>query len=275
MANEELNTPAPVVEDAPVVETPVVAPVETVQVDPAPVENTPAPVVETPSESVVEAPKKDDPTLLGETKESDPAPVVETPPVEEAPKVEETVVETKEGGQSEEPAPPPSYEAFQVPEDVQLDSERITEFTKLLSDLEVTGRADHAAMQEFGQKALDFHVNEQKKLVETITKTQVETWEKTVLGWKDETIADPEYGGNRIQTTLDSANQFIRTYGGPAEQQKELREILNVSGIGNRLAVVRLFANAGKALSEGRPLAASTPVSAPKSRTATMYGPKE
>lgn len=276
MADEVLNTPAVEPTPAPVVETPVApsAPVvETVIAPEAPVTPEVTPAVEAAPEPVIE--KKED-TLLGEG--ADIKAAEEVKPSEEV-KVEEAKAEETEqkveGGQSEEPAPPPSYEAFKVPEDVQLSPERITEFTKLLSDLEVTGKADHAAMQEFGQKAIEFHVNEQKALVETIQKTQLETWEKTVIGWKDDFLKDPEIGGNRFQTTLDSANKFIKTHGGTAEQQKEFRNLLNTSGLGNHPTMIRILAQAGSAMSEGKPLAASTPVSAPKSKTATMYGPKE
>jgi len=275
MADEVLNTPA--VESTPVtpstepVQTPVVQTVAT----PEPVVETSVVAPEAPVEAVPEVKKED--TLLGEgaeIKTPEEAPK-EEPKAEEKVEAEGQTEQKVEGGQSEEPAPPPSYEAFTVPEDVQLSPERITEFTKLLSDLEVTGKADHAAMQEFGQKAIEFHVNEQKALVEAINKTQLDSWEKTVIGWKDDFLKDPEIGGNRFQTTLDSANKFIKTHGGTVEQQKEFRNLLNTSGLGNHPTMIRILAQAGTAMSEGRPLAASTPVSAPKSKTATMYGPKE
>jgi len=276
MADEVLNTPAVEPTPAPVVETPVApsAPVvEAVVVPESPVTPEVTPAVETAPEPATEVKKED--TLLGEGADIKATEEAPKPPEEVKVEAEGQTEQKVEGGQSEEPAPPPSYEAFKVPEDVQLSPERITEFTKLLSDLEVTGKADHAAMQEFGQKAIEFHVNEQKALVEAINKTQLETWEKTVIGWKDDFLKDPEIGGNRFQTTLDSANKFIKTHGGTAEQQKEFRNLLNTSGLGNHPTMIRILAQAGTAMSEGKPLAASTPVSAPKSKTATMYGPKE
>jgi hypothetical protein len=275
MANDEpINTPAPVAEPTTPVAEPVQAPVAEAVV-------TPEPTLEAAPTPVPEAPKPD--TLLGETTPEltpttdEAAPVA---PVEEVKPAEGEVPPTEgeqqvEGGQSDEPAPPPSYEAFKVPENVQLDGERITEFTGLLAKLELEGKADHAVVQQFGQEALDFHVSELQKQVEHIQKTQLETWEKTVLGWKDEFLNDPEIGGNRFQTTLDAANTFIKTHGGTPERQKEFRNLLNTSGLGNHPTMIRLLANAGTKMSEGRPLAATAPISAPKSKTATMYGPKE
>jgi len=267
MANEEtpVQVEAPVVEtpvvETPVVETPVVeTPVET------PVVETPVEVVETPAEEV----KTEKETLLSEEKKSEEAPKVETT-------VDETVVEAteekkEEGGQSDEPAPPPSYDAFVFPENVQLDSERMSEFTGLLAELELEGKADHSVVQQFGQKAVDFHINALTKQAEMIQQHQMDSWEKTVTGWKDEIVNHPELGGERLSKTLDNANKFIKTHGGTAEQQKELRALLNTSGLGNHPVMVRVFANAGGTMVEGRPLAAQTPVSAPKSRTETMYG---
>lgn len=245
---------APAPESAPVV--PPVAPVEAVQ--PAPVETTPVP----------EAPKEPTPTILTEA--------LKTP--QEPPKTEEVKVEGAEnqndGGQSVEPAPPPKYDAFTLPEGITLDESRVGEFTNLLSSLELEGKADHAKVQEFGQKAVEFYINEQKNTVQKLEEYYANTWEKQKTDWREATIKDPEIGGNRLQTTLDAASSFIRTHGGTAEQQAEFRSLMDSSGLGNHPAIVRLLANAGQAMSEGRPLAAPKPVIQKQSRTSTMYGPK-
>lgn len=234
-----------------------VAPTEPVQ--PAPVETAPAP----------EAPKELAPTILGEA--------LQTPP--EAPKTEEVKVDASEvkdeGGQSVEPAPPPKYDAFTLPEGVSLDEKSVGDFTNLLSSLELEGKADHAKVQEFGQKAVEFYINEQKNAVQKLEEHYANAWEQQKTDWREATVKDPEIGGNRLQTTLDSALTFIRTHGGTAEQQAEFRSLMDSSGLGNHPAIVRLLANAGRAMSEGRPLAAPKPVATKQSRTSTMYGPKQ
>ena len=257
----------------PVVETtPVVTPAETVTTTPVPVETTPV-VTETPKvETISEAPKTEvAPSILGEAlapveeKESAEAPKEgETPPVAEAPK--------DEGGQSVEPAPPPKYDPFVYPEGVTLDETRIGELTGLLSALELEGKADHAKLQETGQKLVDLYISESKAAVEKISEYYANAWEKQKTDWREATTNDPEFGGNRLQTTLDAASTFIRTHGGTKEQQAELRSLMDSSGLGNNLAVIRLFATAGRAMSEGRPLAAPKPVSQPKSKVKAMYG---
>lgn len=259
--------------DEPVI-TPVVpaAPVETPVV---PVEVPVTPVVETPAVETPVVPVEST-SIVGDSLAEPDKPAEVKPPEEikppETPEVKVDGGENKPEGQSDEPAPPPTYEAFTLPEDVSLEPGRLKEFTDILGEFEGKTKAEHAFVQEFGQKAVDFHVAEVRKTVEALNKSLGETWEKTKTEWKDSFMSDPEIGGNRWQTTVDAATSFIRTHGGTAEQQKEFRSLMDMSGVGNHPAMIRLLASAGRAMSEGRPLAASTPVAPPKSKVATMYG---
>jgi hypothetical protein len=271
---DEPTVVAPVAPVAPV--TPVTeaaAPVVVETVAPVVAEAAPAPVAE--AAKPVEAPV----TVLAEGLDKKPAAEAPKAPVEEAPKTEEAAKppveeakKTESGDQSAEPASSPVYDAFKVPDDIQLDNERVQKFTELLGEFEGKTKAEHAMVQEFGQKAVDFHIGEIKKAVESVTKLYQETWDRQKIEWKDTFLKDPEIGGNRFQTTVDSALTFIRTHGGTAEQQTEFRNLMEASGLGNHPAMIRLLANAGRAMQEGRPLAAQTPVSPPKSKTQTLYG---
>lgn len=264
-----VEAPAPAVVETVVapVETPVVAPVEAPVGNTDPTKIAPEKAPEAPVVEPVKAPE----TLLGADKPAEAPKAEETkvPEGTEAPKEPET---NTEGGQSDEPAPPPTYDPFTLPEGIQLEAEKITEFTGLLAELEQSGKADHLAVQAFGQKAVEFYVNEVKKVLEDTQKSQIAAWEKTRNDWKESFLKDPEIGGNRFQTTVDSALDFIRTHGGTAEQQTEFRNLMETSGLGNHPAMIRLLAKAGSAMSEGIPLTATKPVSAPKSKVTTMYG---
>jgi hypothetical protein len=245
-------TPAPAVEAplAPVAVEPAAVPTPTPEV-------TPEPAVKAPE--VTPAPEKKPETFLADK------PVEAKPP--------EAVVEVKdEGGQTEEPAPPPTYEPFKTPDDVPLDAERVGKFTELLSKLEVGGKADHAAVQAFGQEAVDFHIAEVTKAVTDYHEKAVASWEKQRNDWKELVIKDPEMGGNRLETTLDAARSFIRLYGGSTEQQDEIRNVMETSGLGNHPAIIRLFSAATRELAEAKPLAGGRPVPATKSKTQTLYG---
>lgn len=273
MANEPttLNTvtatptPAPVVDNSLAIQAAPVAPVvEAALVTPTPV------LTETPPQSPEATPKVE--TLLAEGLDK-PA-TVETPEVNK----------DSQEGQSVDPASPvetvvpevvpPKYEPFTLPEGISLDNDRVGKFTELLSGLELEGKASHDVVQQFGQKAVDMYLNEVKNYGENLTKYYQTTWDKQKTAWKDATLKDPEIGGNRIQTTLDSVLGFIRTHGGTAEQQKEFRDVMETSGLGNHPSVIRLFANAALAYKEGKPLAAPKPIQETKSKTETMYGRK-
>lgn len=269
---ETLNNPVTTTVEAvtaPVVETPLIVqtavetpPVASVEAVKAPAEVTETAKVETIAE-----------TVLAEALDKDSKPVVEQPKVEQAKEVVTTETQDKTTeGQSEEPAPPPTYDPFTVPEGITLDADRVGKFTEILADLEITGKVPHEFAQQFGQKAVDFHVQEVQKAAEDITKLYQTTWERQKTEWKDAFLKDPEIGGNRFQTTVDAARTFIRTHGGTTEQQTEFRNLMETSGLGNHPAVIRLLANAGTAMVEGKQLAASKPVSQPKSKVNTLYG---
>lgn len=224
------------------------------------------PVAPAPETALAEAPKAPE-TLLTEAIKAE---TKEPPKVEpEAPKVE---AQNTEGDQSVEPAPPPTYEPFVVPEGVKLDDTRVKDFTGLLAELEQSGKADHTAVQAFGQKAVDFHINEIKKAVTDVQKFYQTSFENQKNAWRDQTQKDPEIGGNRFDTSVKAALTFIRTHGGTQEQQTEFKNLMETSGLGNHPAMIRLLAKAGAAMSEGRLLQATTPPAAPKSKVATMYG---
>lgn len=272
---------APVITPVEVVPAPVVAPapaVEAVSPAPAPVTPVIAPVeaAVAPPETVVEAPAPVT-TLLAEPPKEAPEAVVEAPKEsekdpKEAPKASE---EGKQEGQSDEPAPPPVFEAFTFPEGITPKEDALKEFTELLSGLETEGKADHAKLQEFGQKAVDFYQKELNQAVTDLTTLYQKTWDDTKVKWKEAFLADPEIGGNRSQTTLNSALSFLRTHGGTPEQQAEFRTLMDQTGLGNHPIMIRLMANAGRVMAEGKPLAAQAPPAISKSKTETLYGNKK
>ena len=264
--------------ETPVIATPAVVPAsETPVVAPAVVEAPKVevtPVVEAPKvEPVVEAPKPPE-TVLAEALDKDKKPA-EIKPEEKKPDSEVKPEDKKtEEGKSEEPATPPVYEPFTLPDDLKPDTERMKGFTDVLSQFELDTKADHAKVQEFGQKALDLYVSDIKQYTTDLTNLYKTTWEKQKIAWKEAFLKDPEIGGNRFQTTVDSAISFIKTHGGTPEQQTEFRNLMESSGLGNHPAVIRLLANANKNMAEGKPLAAVKPVTPNKSKVQTLYGEK-
>jgi len=231
----------------------------------------PAPVVETkPAATPADAPKTE-PTVLGA--EPVTAPVVDPakPPVEAAKAPVEGEKTTP--AQSAEPAPAAVYEKFTVPEGITLNDEQLGKFTGLLSEFETTTKADHAAVQAHGQKLMDIYIGEATRITNDLNKYYQDSWAKMKTDWRAEFVADPELGGNRQETTVAAAQTFIRTHGGSEAEQKEFRQLMESTGLGNHRVMIRILARAGVAMSEGRPLVATTPAAAaPKSKIESMYG---
>lgn len=231
-------------------------------------------VVETKTEAPAEAPKVEAPAVV-EAPKVEAAPV-ETKPVEtKAPDAKPTEAKPAEPPKPAEAkpdtllgeAPPPAeapivYEPFKAPEGVTFDNESIGKFSELMGAAHVP--------QEAAQKILDLYTNE----IARITDVQKDVWNKTNEDWKSAIKADPEIGGNRLQTVLQTSRGLIERFGGSAEEKAAVRQALALTGAGNHPEVVRLFYRIGKALGEGSPVPAPTPKEAPgpKNRASARYG---
>jgi hypothetical protein len=168
-------------------------------------------------------------------------------------------------------APAPTYETFKLPDGVSLGEKELVNFTGLLGEFETGAKADHAQVQEFGQKLVDLYVAEVQTLGQRLQQRQVEVWNDQNAQWVDQVRSDPEIGGNRIKTTLNIAGSVIEQYGGNAQQIAELRQAFNTTGAGNHPSIVRLLHNIGKALGEGRPVPAQKPAPAPAGKAQRRY----
>jgi hypothetical protein len=268
---DEVVAPVETAPIAPAVEAPAAAPV----VETAPVVTPEAPVV---TEVVAEPVKTE--TVLGAEPPKAAEPVVEKPAEEKKVEIkpvtegEKPLEEKKaEGDQSVEPAPLPAYEEFKLPEGITItDTERLSDFTKTLAEFETVTKADHAEVQKFGQQLVDKHIAAVQKGVERMQELNIQAWEKQKSDWKESFINDPEIGGNRQETTVSAAREFITTHGGTPEQQTEFRKLMESSGVGNHPAMIRMLANAMKAKAEGSPLPATKPMPESSSKVTKRYG---
>lgn len=266
------NITPPQVETVP----PVIAAPESTP-SPTPVSpSTEAPVEAPKSGPVVEAPKeaaKEATTVLGAEPAKEVAKEAEVKG-EEIKKTDGVGPEVKkdEGTQSDNPAPSPEYEAFTLPEGLTFEDDKIKEFTKDLGEFEGLAKADHAEVQKFGQKLVDRHIAEVQETVKRLNEHYTKAWEKQKNDWKESFVKDPEIGGNQQDTTVKAALEFIRTHGGTDSHQKEFRDLMETTGIGNHPAMIRMLANAMKANREGGPLPAAKPVPEATSKVSKRYG---
>lgn len=187
-------------------------------------------------------------------------------------------IQEKTESKPEQQATTPTYDDFTFPDGTSISKENIEGFTKLLGEFETTSKANHTEVQKLGQALLERHVTELNKATEQLTaklkedseaahKIQIQEWEKAFK-------ADPDIGGNRQDTTISAANEFIATHAGNAEQQKEFRAILEKSGLGSHPVMIRVLAKAmdsSSNLREGSPIPATMPAGV-KDKIHKRYG---
>lgn len=253
-ANDATPVSAPVVEVSPSVPA---APVSAEVSAPAPAispDAQPAAIAEAPLPATAAA-EPERTSLLseaGKPAEAAPAPAEVKP---------EEKKEAAEGEAPAEPAPPePIVYDLKLPETVKLSEAETKEIQELLNE----GRA----APEYAQKLIDRHYAEVDKVAKALRDEQWSIWSQTQEDWRGQVMADPELGGNRLQTTLNTAGAIIEQYG-----SEDLRRMLGYTGAGNHPAMVRFLYNVGRALGEGTMRPAPSPVpQAVKSRADRLYG---
>lgn len=148
-------------------------------------------------------------------------------------------------------APEADYESPTLPDGLTMDPDQWAQFAPLARDMNLS--------QAGVQKLIDFEV--------VRVQQQHDQWAATTSSWRDEWRADPELGGRNSAKTLASAQAALRKFGDPS-----LTSFLD-QGYGNHPALVRLFANIGKAFAEPEPTGGAPAVTPrPKDLTERMYG---
>lgn len=243
MADKTVTVTTPSVEAAPVV---------------APVEAAPAVVVSAPAEAPAAEPAPAE-GLLALAKEPEAAKPDEVAPVEAAPEV------------VAEPESLPTFD-LKLPEGFKADEAKFGTFTKALGEFQVQSKAEAAAVQAFGQKLVDMHVEELKAAGEKYNRDAWDWFKNRNKEWLDEVKADPQLGGTNIDATANAMVRAITLYGGNAEQQKEVITALETSGLQNHKAIVRFISNVSRvAAKEGTPVQPT--ITVPKVGIAElMYG---
>lgn len=239
----------------------------------APIESTPAPVVASVTPAPVEAPA---PAAV-ET----PAPAPDVAPTtgEHVPVVPTTSLISEEAGKAVEPpkpeasavtetapaeAPPAvTWTDFSLPEGVKLEDASLNTFKEVLGG--------ELPPQERGQRLIDMHLQEMQRHSQALSDHQVQVWNDTQTQWKDAVKADPELGGNRFNTTIQTCISAVNRFGGNAQQRAELLQALDFTGAGNNPAIIRLITNMASKLSEGSPVTQSAAPKPPQTKEQRRY----
>lgn len=180
--------------------------------------------VETPETSVETV---ETPTLLGTEETAEETTLLSEDSVEEGSEVKEA-----EG----KPVVPESYE-IKAPEGMELDTALMEKVTPIFKELGLTN--------EQVQKLADVYSPYVKELVEAGTKEALEFHNQQKDEWRKESIAAL---GSKSKEELANTAKFINTFSSSKEEAKAIREMLDISGLGNYLPFIRMFSNAGKRL---------------------------
>lgn len=218
---------------------------------PAVVES-PAPAVAGGAEAKSESSLKADasaPSLLEAAK-------VEAKPAEAKPE-DQPKEEAKPEG--EKPPEPITYSAFDIPEGIVAEPERLTAFTDLL--------ARHRAPQELGQELVNFHIEEMAKVGERGAKA----WDDLQTTWVKQVREDKDIGGEKLPQVLSRAAKLMDTTMG--EESAKLREVFTLTGAGNNPVVIKFMDRIAAAMGEARAVPAQGgPAPQPKGRIERRYG---
>jgi len=141
------------------------------------------------------------------------------------------------------------------PEGAGLDAEASEAFKALAKE--------QGMSKETAQALLQFDADRSAKLMQSLEEAHT----AEVDGWENDTRADQEIGGAKLDDTLSTAAKAIDMFG----KDTGIRELMNDTGLGNHPAVVKVFARIGKAISEDS-LLTGRESEQPKSAADVLYG---
>ena len=128
---------------------------------------------------------------------------------------------------------PDSYE-FKLPEGQEIDKNLVDQVTPIFKDIGLS--------QEQAQKLVDFYAPYVQQQAEAVGQQQLESYKETVEDWKADT---KKQLGADYDKDIAIAARAMDKFG-----SKELRQVMDDTGLGNNPEVVRFIVKVGKAISE-------------------------
>ena len=129
---------------------------------------------------------------------------------------------------------------------------------------EFLGVMNDAALDGPGraQKLVDL----QSKAVQAMSEKAMADWTSLQETWQEEARSDKEIGGEKLDANLAKISTLINVHGSP-----ELRQIMDQTGAGNNVHVIKFLTKIATALGESSPLPAPGPVAGDKSLAQRMF----
>lgn len=194
-------------------------------------------------------------------------------PAETTPdKPKDDAAKPAEPAKPEEVAKPPEgapveilTHAFELPETLRADNERMDAFRGILKETAL----DPVAA---GQKLIDLHAEAMNVFAAETLRNQITTFNKTKADWETRILADPEFGGSGHQTATQAVararDNLISSARPGTEQYKrdlaEYEEFVSVTGAGSHPAFWRMLHNAARFVDEPQARSIPTDIKPPK-----------
>lgn len=158
------------------------------------------------------------------------------------------------GDKSKQTGAPEKYEAFKLPEGMEMDTARLEAFSPIAKELGLT--------QDNAQKLVEFYAD----AVKTTAEAQHKQWADTQTEWATSSKSDKEFGGAKFAENVSHAKKALEKFGTP-----ELSELAEAYGMGNHPEFIRLLYRVGKAMSEDKMIAASGGGNPPRDAASILY----
>lgn len=225
----------------------------------------------TADETTIEMP---DPSPAAPTPEQAPEPTAEEKAAEESRRAaltdEERAAEdaakaeaeakAKEDAAARAKQAPEKYEPFKLPEGVTSVAETLGEFEGLAKR--------HNLSQEAAQEFVDMG----SKLTQRFAQQQQDIVKQARVEWTQQSLADKEFGGEKVKENVAVAEGAIKAYTTP-----EFRKFLKDSGLSQHPEMIRTFFRVGKAMQPDRTIPARSGVgnvrdNSDEARAGRLYG---
>ena len=181
----------------------------------------------------------------GETQAVTPIPAAADLPQTLTPEPAPPEGEEAPAEQAEPEGAPETYEDFELPEGVSMDSKTADIFKSAAKDLGLS--------QEKANKFAS-------QMLPAIRAHQAEVLTQARTEWADSARGDKEFGGDRLEANVAISAKALQQFGTP-----ELSKFLADTGLGNHPEFIRAFYRAGKAISEDRVVTGGDGLKAPVS----------
>jgi hypothetical protein len=173
----------------------------------------------------------------------------------------------------EVPPAPPTYGDLKLPDGFKLDDTKLKDFDSLLGAFETGAKAEHGQVEALRQNLVDFYHAEVQRIGEQVARHQVDVWNRMKEGWINNLKADPELGGNRIDTTLGNAKYAYENYLGlNKQQQDELMTVLDNAGVSSHPLLVRGLHGLYQRFREPEPVPPNPPIPPAKGKEPGQRG---